>query len=97
MVAYDITATLITYQPTAEKRVVRVLCGGDGPGEFFIKINGTLWGTLRNAWNQRSVILEMDSKSLGTSDTITVEAKNVAVEGSGSCTYEAYVYLGDAP
>ena len=95
LVAYNTTATLLSLNPTANKKIIRVVVGGDGPGEFEVKINGTSWGLLRNAWNDRTRILDFDSKALTTSDTITVEATNVAVDQSGSCTYEAYVYLGD--
>ena len=96
LVADTVTATLITHMPTAAKKLIQVLVGGDGYGEFAVKINGTLWATLRNSWNDRTVIFRFDSKALSTSDTITVEATNVSIGGGGgSCNYEAFVYLGD--
>ena len=95
LVADTLTSTLISYSPSSAEKIIRVLVGGDGYGEFTVKINTVVWATLRNSWNDRTVSLNLDSKSLSDSDTITVEAKNVSIEGGGSCTYEAFVYLGD--
>lgn len=94
-IAFDNTATIVSYTPPGDTKLIRALVGGDGSGEFSIKINGSLWATLRNAWNDRSKDLPLHSKLVSDSDTITIECKNVAVSGSGSCVYEAFLYVSE--
>ena len=94
LIADTVTSTLISHTPTVDQKIIQIKVGGDGYGEFDVKINGTIWAKLRNSWNDRTVIQDFNSKALTTSDTITVEATNVSIGGGGSCTYEAFVYLG---
>ena len=95
LVASGITENLVTFSPALTgKRIAGILVGGDGDGEFRIKIGADDWALIRNAWNDRSKFLELGGLLLSTSDTITVDVTNVAI-GGGSCTYEAYVYLAE--
>ena len=90
----DTTSTdLITHMPAANKRIQRILMGGDGYGEFTVKINGGTWGIVRNSWNDRTKVLEFGNKLLLTTDTLIVAAENVSVKTGGSCSFEAIVYL----
>jgi hypothetical protein len=94
-VAYGATATLITYTPTADIRLQRIKVGGDGTGDFTVKINTVIWAVLRNSWNDRQIQLPLGGKELSTSDTITIEVENTTPAQSGSCRYEAFIYRGD--
>lgn len=95
-VAYAATTTLITYSPTgSDVRLQRIKVGGDGTGDFTVKINGVTWAILRNSWNDRQIQLPLGGKELATSDTITIEVENTTPAQSGSCTYEAFIYRGD--
>ena len=97
LIADTVTGSIISHSPaTDSKQVQRIVMGGDGYGEFTIKINGSLWATVRNSWNDRTKTLEFGNKVITTGDTITVEAKNVSLIGGGSCTYEAFIYLTEA-
>jgi len=98
LVADTLTVTLITHSPaTLSKRVQRILVGGDGYGEFTVKINGDTWGIIRNSWNDRTKIVEFGNKLITNSDTIIVEVTNVSIGSGGSCTYESVIYLTEDP
>jgi hypothetical protein len=93
-VTYNTTETLISYTPAANTRLHQIVMGGDGSGEFVVKIGTTVWATVRNAWNERQVILPMGGKLVGTSDTITIDATNITPAQSGDCLFEAYIHRG---
>lgn len=90
-VAWGTSANLITYTPTADTFAERIVVGGDGSGEFTVTIGTTTWSILRNAWNERQIILPF-GKKLTTSDTIKIDVENVTPAQSGSCLYEAFIY-----
>lgn len=99
MVVYGASSTLVTYSPAVDERVNQIIMGGDGSGKFTVKLDNGVdpvetWGIVRNAWNERQVIMPFGGKKLTPSDTITVEVENVSVAQSGTCEYEAFLYLG---
>jgi len=94
-VLFGASSNLITYSPSgANARIHRIMVGGDGAGEFTVKIGSDTWAVLRNAWNDRQVQLPLHGKKLLTTDTITIDVENITPAKAGTCTFEAFIYRG---
>ncbi len=93
-VVFGASSNLISFTPGADLRVHRIMVGGDGAGEFTVKIGSDTWAILRNAWNDRQVQLAMNGKKILTSDTITIDVENITPAQAGTCTFEAFIYHG---
>lgn len=93
-ISYEVTAELQSYTVAGEaRRVSHVIVGGDGNGEFSVKINGTEWAKVRsNVWNAPQVVIPFGNKRLAIGDEIKVEATNCAL-GKGVCNYESFIHL----
>lgn len=88
------SSTLINQILIRDETVNQIMVGGNGSGEFTIKINSIVWGVLRNSWDKRQVILPLGGKQLVAGDTITVEVDNIAL-GNQAAIYEAFIFVGD--
>lgn len=88
----DIT-TIINETISSDTFIQRIICSGDGQGEFTIYINSEVWAIVRNSWQNRFVVIEMGGKKLVATDMIKIDAKNINISNQNT-TFDIFVYKG---
>ena len=92
-IAKGVLDTVISYSPTAETKIVKVLVGGNGLGEFEVKVNGVSWAKGRSHWANPQIYFDLGALELAIGDTMTVDALNFNLSNNNA-TYEAWIYEG---
>jgi len=85
--------TLIDKTYTADTRVIKILCEGDGYGLFTVLINNSPWAMKRNSWNDRNIDIDMGAYKFEATDNLKVKVKNTNYSNVNA-DYNIFVYEG---